>query len=400
MIEISLFCLSILFGFFLLTRSEILNPYLIFSLPVGLGLLSCFLLSQFVSERPIAIDMEQTGRFYLFQVMGFFGGLLLGKAVSHSDASKIKSEDLNLVRFFSLGWSLLVWAGVGFACLKLGTFPLYDMVQGELDVRDLDIYLRQLPMGIMSIINLSVIMLMLTSSHVITNSNRFAFQNAFFVFTGIMGTVWAGKRQAILFFIFAYCASFILNTTFQIKKLVKLFLFLFVAFVVIFVVLDRIRYTDLGSSNYLSLLWYAAYPAANIDSIISVCASGQCSFDGSFTFSEMMPSRLGGKAQFGQLSQILYEPTSPFGQGGLVFIDFGLRGVVLVCFIFGLLVAWTYNNRMKSSFVQMLSILMLWYCGTFYIYAHLFSLNYFLLPVGAVIIQWVISQLLKGHVVS
>jgi len=211
-----------------------------------------------------------------------------------------------------------------YASSELGYLPIWQMLNGILDVQVNDISLFNLPMGIMAVIVALTIVLTLDALHNLMSQRlkltliyKIAAISLLFFFS-----IWNGKRQLMLFAIYVYVVGYIYRwdkiQNFRNNRYSPYFLLpsMFLVLVVGFVLIDQIRYAE-NSTRPLSLLAYFSWPASNLLSISENIGYGNYRdhpFDAlPFVLTELLPSRFGGGDNIVHIRPLLHEPTSPSG---------------------------------------------------------------------------------------
>jgi hypothetical protein len=112
-----------------------------------------------------------------------------------------------------------------------------------------------------------------------------------------------------------------------------------------------------------------------------------------FVLTELLPARFGGKDLWGQMTQFLFEPTSPSGYFSYWYISFGLWGVAAGSFLLSVASRYAFEVSVKSEHHLRIYILMLWSCAMIAVYSHFITLAYFWIPLFSLIVINFLSRL-------
>jgi oligosaccharide repeat unit polymerase len=376
-----------------------INPPALFSIGLIIPLLAIFFiqfLNEFIDIKYPLIFAESSEDFfyvslvYCFSIIIFFLPWLTcsvkNKKIKNSNSLTFASERTYLKRSI-----LLIYPIIFFLIILFMPFPIIQMISGNLDVRDMNQQLIELPMGVLSLILVGSIILSLwyISFYFDYRSIRKHSKKYLIGFLMLLPIfLWNGKRQLLFFFLTIFFIRYLIerrqNLFFKRNSLSPPLLLLASLGLLFFVFnwVDAIRYLGDGS-NPLSFLGYITWPARNVFAIYN-----HLGFDGAsnyfqdthFVFSQLLPSRVIGNDQQDLLNQLLYEPTSPSGFLASWWIDGGVGFVFIGVFVFSLFCLFVYKKRQKNSSWQRIYLLILWCCFTSGIYQHFISLVFFWLP--------------------
>lgn len=283
------------------------------------------------------------------------------------------------------------------ASYTLGQLPILAMFEGALDVQQLDSTLNRLPPGLLAGISLFTTIFILDFVFEKFNGAISRKNTIYFLMLCIILALWNAKRQQLLFLLVIFCATYLYRwDTDQRYRFGRyhfspyaLALLLFILLVGIFVLVDQIRYSE-GSSRAFSILAYLTWPTLNLLSLADNLGFGGLGLRDEaapFVFTELLPSRFGGKDNVTEMGDMLFEPTSPSGFIGYWWLDGGVIFIFLGAFLFGCFSRWAYQMRLRSRAQWQLFTLMLWVCLSSGIYSHFIAMVYFWLPMLYLVIR-------------
>jgi oligosaccharide repeat unit polymerase len=276
------------------------------------------------------------------------------------------------------------------AFILLGGLPIFNMLIGKLDIVEYNTLIKNLPLGMLSILLLiSTILSLFFSSFLFCRKEIkiHYFYILFLLFISIISSIWQGKRQGILmlfFFIVTRFAQYMHQKQTKIKFKYKILIVLgFVIFITLFGLIGQIRYNS-SQVDTNELLSYTMYPPMNFALLVSSSSPFGNSILPSSIFMDILPSRFLESLSLSANSTneiLIFEPTSPSGYFYPWFKNYGYLGIFLGSILLGSVSKYFYKKRNLSENNMRICILTLWCCATSGIYNHLLTLNYFLLPI-------------------
>lgn len=276
------------------------------------------------------------------------------------------------------------------AFILLGGLPILNMLVGKLDIVEYNTLIKNLPLGMLSILLLISTILSLFFSSFLFSRKEIKIHYIyiiFLLFIAIVSSIWQGKRQGILmllFFIVARFGQYMHQKKAKIKLIYKLLIVLgFVIFISLFGLIGKIRYNSSQVDNN-ELLSYTMYPPMNFALLVSSSSPFGNSILPSSIFMDILPSRFLESLTISEQKtneQLIFEPTSPSGYFYPWFNNYGYIGIFLGSILLGSVSKYFYKKRNLSENNMRICILSLWCCATAGIYNHLLTLNYFILPI-------------------
>jgi oligosaccharide repeat unit polymerase len=376
-----------------------INPPALFSVGLIVPLFAIFFiqfLNEFIDINYLLIFTESSEDFfavslvYCFSIIIFFLPWFIysfkNKKVQNSLSLTFVSERAYLWRSI-----LIIFPIIFFLIILFDPFPIIQMISGNLDIRDMNQRLIELPMGVLSLILAGSIILSLWYisfyfDYKFIGKHSKKYLIGFLMILPIL--LWNGKRQMLFFFLTIFLIRYLIerrqNPFFK-KSLLHTSLFLLASLGLLFFLftwVDSVRYIGDGS-NPLSFVGYLTWPARNLVAIynhLGFDGAGDYSQGTYFVFSQLLPSRIIGNDQQDLLNQLLFEPTSPSGFLASWWIDGGIGFVFIGVFVFSLLCLFVYKKRQKNFSWQRIYLLTLWCCFTSGIYQHFISLVFYWLP--------------------
>lgn len=376
--------LSLLFFLFVLLYYKkrfhtIINPVSIYCLGFILPIVSVIVADQFDLLRGFTADSAHTAIYYYNFCLICF---LLPWIYEKYDNVHYKFSDHNYMQKTIFGLSCTLLFLLFLAILFLGGTPVIRMYLGEIDVMEYNILQRRLPLGVLAIITIFSYVLFLYVASFIANRRRYEiakYKIVLLVIFCVALSLWQGKRQGLLLFIFVCFIRIIINKTQESKKrgniintkfIIVLFLF--------FLIFNAVSAFRTGNdTNNIELLQYSFYPVMNLASMIENNLMNNTIYPNNVLF-EMLPNRF--HTAESDIRSYLFEPTSPSGYFSYWFLDYGILGMALGAFILSLIAKCVYRKRFVSETNLRIYILMLWCCATACIYSHLLT-NLFWLSV-------------------
>jgi len=275
------------------------------------------------------------------------------------------------------------------AFISIGGLPILNMLFGKLNIVEYNNLVKNLPLGMLSILLLiSTILSLFLSSFFFTKKNIKISTSyiLFLFFVTIISSIWQGKRQGILmllFFIVARFGQYMYLKQKNIRFIYKLFILLGILFFVfLFGFIGKIRYNSAEIDNN-ELLSYTMYPPMNFALLVSSSSPYGNSILPSSIFMNILPSRFIESLNYAETNstdQLVFEPTSPSGYFYSWFINYGYLGIIFGSIFLSSISKYFYKKRFLSENSMRICILTLWCCATSGIYNHILTLNYFLLP--------------------
>lgn len=383
---------------------SLVNPVALFS--IGLAIPSFFVvvvdvLTKFVEiEFPIELNYDSPSFFpvslaYVLAILTFFlPWMLLSKKIRAAQIIAKAFQPIserNYLRsgiFIFTAFVLIIITIVGF---NVGGIPLFGMIAGTIDVRDSDQSATGLPLGMLSLINLSIMVTLLWFvSYLFDSKSNWRDWKKYLFFIALYLPVffWNGKRQSLLFFLVIFIFKYILewneNAIFK-QKVASPRLIMISSLIILlttFIMVDAIRYQGVGA-NPIILIGYLTWPARNIMSIyehLGFGSAGTMLGNMNMVLTELLPARLGGKDQVEMIGTLLFEPTSPSGFLAYWWFDGGLIYSLFGTLIFSCLSIYIYTKRLISPSWGRIYLLTLWCCISSGIYNHFIALNFYWLP--------------------
>lgn len=390
---------------------SLVNPVALFS--IGLAIPSFFVvvvevLTKIVEiEFPVELNYDSPSFFpvslaYVLAILTFLlPWMLLSKKIR---LAQIKTKvfqpisERNYLRFGIFILTAFVLVTIIIVGFNIGGIPLLGMIAGTVDIRDSDKIATGLPIGMLSIINASIMITMLWFVSYLFDSKsnwRDWKKYVFFILLYLPIMFWSGKRQSLLFFLVIFILKYILewdgNATFR-KKVVSPMLIMISSLILLlttFIIVDAIRYQETGA-NSIVFIGYLTWPARNIMSIYEHLNFGSASDlfgHVNIVLTELLPARLGGMDQLDITRELLYEPTSPSGFLAYWWIDGGLLYSIFGTLVFSCLSIYIYTRRLTNPSWGRIYWLTLWCCVTSGIYNHFIALNFYWLPLIFFVIE-------------
>lgn len=291
--------------------------------------------------------------------------------------SKIEIIEKNISVKMSL-INLIILILLIFSYIFLGGLPLLNMIRGNLNVEDYNNMVKNLPLGMLSLILLFSTIQSLYLSSVINNFKKYNYSKYFLIIASVVtfiSVIWQGKRQGILMLIFFIIARLFQNDS-RIKiSYIKITL-LTSLFILLFTQIGRVRTND-NNSNYLELISYSMFPAMNFSYTVKNSSLYGTSLYPSNILNDYLPRRFQNNSK----SDInTFEPTSPSGYLNKWYKDYGIFGIILGSLSLSLVSKYFYKRKSLNENQMRKYILILWCCVSAGIYNHLITLNFFLIP--------------------
>ncbi len=317
--------------------------------------------------------------------------------LSRKQKTSTMCADKNLSRTL-LQISCLVVTALVLTWALLGEIPFLQMALGRESINDHLDNLRRLTPGVMmaNLAALVVLCLYIASRSAYPRtsfSSKLIF--AFAILVALVACGWQGNRQSFLIFLFFFIVRNFLSRTeryghkpdkgkvWRMRIYTAISLFVFAGG---FTAINYIRLAHEGRfSGPAELLLYYSWPVYNIVSItskIGIAGTG----DYSFLLTELLPARFGGKALLGEISQLLFEPTSPSGFFSYWYLSFGAIGVAMGGLVFSLASRYAFEVSLRSEHHLRVYILLLFSCATISVYSHFLSLSYFWIPLLSLVV--------------
>jgi oligosaccharide repeat unit polymerase len=288
-------------------------------------------------------------------------------------------------------------AGVGVSIVVLGSVPILEMIRGSLHIQEHVESVRQLPVGLLSAILLSSILLALYAASLLCNQKAYRFRvarNAHIILGALFLSLWQGNRQLLLIFLIVVFAraSLRARSAYPIR-ISKRYLWLGLSCVAFFALFTSVQYVRLQGegASYTELLQYFTYSPLNLISIVSNYSPLGQSQVPTYLLREIVPFRFLGD-DYQEIAKSLFEPTAPAGYFSYWYLDFGYTGVALGAILLCCVSVFFFATRNRSEGWMRMYILVLWCCATVSIYSHLISLNFFILPLLVLICIELLSR--------
>lgn len=312
--------------------------------------------------------------------------------------------DTNMNRTL-LQLDVLVMTAVIVTWSLLGQIPIHAMLTGSASINDHLANLQRLGPGIMMInlAGLTALSLYVASRSVyprLSLSSKFIFIVSILI--ALVASGWQGNRQSFLIFLFFVMARNFLRWTetygqmpskekaWRMRAYTAISILIFIGG---FTAINYIRLAHEGRfSGPTELFLYYSWPVYNVVSITSKIGLGGTG-DFMFLLTELLPARLGGKGLWGEITPLLFEPTSPSGYFSYWYLSFGVIGVAVGSFFLGLASRYAFEVSLKSEYHLRIYVLILWSCATISVYSHFLSLAYFWIPLLSLLIVDFCSRL-------
>lgn len=376
--------LSLLFFVFVLLYYKkrfhtIINPISIYCLGFILPIISVIVADKLDLLKGFTADSAHTAVYYYNFCLVCF---LLPWICEKYDNFQYKFVDHNHIQRTVVGLSLTLLFFLFLAIFFLGGTPVIRMYLGEMDVMEYNVLQRRLPLGVLAIITIFSYVLFLYVASFVANRKRYEiakYKIALLIIFCVALSLWQGKRQGLLVFIFVCFVRVVINKAQELKKgeniinaksVIVLLLF--------FLVFNAVSAFRTGNdTNEIELLQYSFYPVMNLASMIDNNLMNNTIYPNNILF-EIIPNRFHNVES--DIRSYLFEPTSPSGYFSYWFLDYGILGMALGAFILSFIAKHFYKKRFVSETNLRIYILMLWCCATACIYSNLLT-NLFWLSV-------------------
>ena len=315
--------------------------------------------------------------------IGFFAGRTSDRPYL-VDFSKIRQvcAVLAAILVVTLGMTFVEMGGIPVLSMFAGTYSYWDHVEN----------LRGLPLGLMSLNLIVTFTLILYVSSFFANPRHYQVRGRFLVILMavlLLSASWQGNRQIFLMLLFFIFARRLVDrplreggafSTIRMVRAAFLSLLVVALFAALFILFGVLRLRAEGGGDPFDLLVYFSWPVYNMMAIIQKLTPEAADFFPHYLLSEILPARFGGKDRTAELSDFLFEPSSPSGYFAYWFLDFGYGGVAVGALLLGSFSRWAFLRRLRDETSMRIYLLALWCCATAGIYSHFISINYFLLP--------------------
>lgn len=384
----------------------IFNPVSLFFSSFIATFFFAFLVDRLGQSQPLHASFPASpaniAKYYAMGMGAFLIPWFLAKIRPLKGFRPMQKEVYDICKFkeFTIIWSFLLIITLVACVLLLGSVPIISMLLKNYTIAEHIENIKNLPAGLMAVILISTFMLILHLSSLSVGRKLYGINKRNVVWFAIilsMSAMWQGNRQIFLMIAFFIITRWSLNKIHnnrlsigrEIKKIIS-FGLVTVLFVLVFTLIGIIRHAATDGGLSLELLYYFSWPVYNMILLQQSDIIGKSNWP-NYIFTEILPSRFGGKEKVVEIGHYLFEPTSPSGYFAYWFADYGYAGVIVGALCLSMFCRWSYHRRMKSENYMRIYLLALWCCATAGIYNHFISINYFWLPFAFLIIEQRIS---------
>jgi len=376
--------------FFYLRFRTMLNPPSIHALAFAAQLAIYAVMQRYAAGQGlnfgVMADVTNVIRGYLIASVSFgLPWLLLGKRDGYLKIDSI-TPSVRDIRSFKvvLACEIILLFLAASVAIGLVGFPLGSMLAGRFDVNRMNEALRSLPPGLLALMLWIAILLSLQLATAITFRRHYRLSRPQLAGVGVailLSSIWEAKRQVLLIMLLL-TALFMVADRARRTQLWRVLFGLAVAFAAFWVVYVAVQFVRVGNVDsgpfYLELILSSMWPLLNLDRVMAFTqGTGQLYS----LVAGLIPNRFFGHGYEG-FQSVLFEPTSSVSYVLYAYFDFGYFGIAGAAFVFGLVALW-FSSLFKQSITGVqVRALVLWTCLSSPIYAHAFSINYFLIPVS------------------
>lgn len=370
MIEFALITIFILMIWSIKKFTTIFNPITLFCSGYLFSLISLFICNYFDLLRGQDIILLNTSiAYYLLAIVIFILPWINYKDTNlYSPVGNYNHLHKKTVCVVVINFLLMF---VVFYYFK--SIPIIQMIRGELDVETFNNSLKYIPAGILAFINAcSTILYMFFSSNIYKHKGKISLNIKMIILflLCLFCTIWQGKRQGLMLFIFILIAMYIIKK--RIKINLKTICIIFLFFSLFYFIFTNISYIRNGYQSQYELISYSMYPAMNFSYLSDIYPPLGTTIFPNKIFSEIIPNRYNLNNY--DFTDYLFESTSPSGYLSYWFMDYGVYGIIIGALLLSIISKICYSRRFLSEYNSWINILIMWACFTSFVYSHLLTI--------------------------